>query len=170
MEDPVELVVASFHDEERASEVLDELTQLEKSNSIGIVDVAVITKAKNGSLKVREMAEADGVWRGAGIGAIAGGVVGLLVGGPIGGIVLGTAAGALAGKAVDLGFSNKELAELGQVMGPGSSAVVAVIEQKSAGDLCAVLEDHGAEIVCHPLEDEVAGAIGLGTARDAGGG
>ena len=115
MENPVELVVASFHDEERASEVLDELTQLEKSNSIGIVDVAVITKAKNGSLKVRETAEADGVWRGAGIGAIAGGVVGLLVGGPIGGIVLGTAAGALAGKAVDLGFSNKELEEMGQL-------------------------------------------------------
>jgi uncharacterized membrane protein len=170
MENPVELVVASFREEERAGEGLDELKQLEKSESIGIVDVAVITKAKDGSLKVRETAEADGVWRGAGIGAIAGGVVGLLVGGPIGGIVLGTAAGALAGKAIDLGFSNKELAELGHVMGPGSSAVVAVIEQKSTADLCAVLEDRGAEIVCHPVEDEAARSIGLGTSPDSGAG
>jgi uncharacterized membrane protein len=170
MESAVELVVASFHEEERAGEVLDELRQLEKSRSIGIVDVAVLTKAKDGSLKVRETAEADGVWRGAGIGAIAGGIVGLLVGGAIGGIVLGTAAGALAGKAVDLGFSNKELAELGQLMGPGSSAVVAVIERKSLGELCAVLEDRGAEIVCHPLDDEAARSIGLETTPDAGAG
>jgi uncharacterized membrane protein len=96
--------------------------------------------------------------------------VGLLVGGAIGGIVLGTAAGALAGKAVDLGFSNKELAELGQLMGPGSSAVVAVIERKSLGELCAVLEDRGAEIVCHPLDDEAARSIGLETTPDAGAG
>jgi uncharacterized membrane protein len=170
MENPVELVVASFREEERAGEVLEELKWLEKSKSIGIVDVAVLTKAENGSLKVRETAEADGVWRGAGIGAIAGGIVGLLVGGPVGGIVLGTAAGALAGMAVDLGFSNKELAELGQVMGPGSSAVVAVIEQKQATDLCAVLEERGAEILCHPLEDEVARTIGLGTPPNTGGG
>jgi uncharacterized membrane protein len=170
MENSVELVVASFHEEKRAGEVLDDLRQLEKSESIGIVDAAVLTKGKDGSLKVRETAEVDGVWRGAGIGAIAGGVVGLLVGGPIGGLVLGTAAGALAGKAVDLGFSNKELAELGQVMGPGRSAVVAVIEKKSAGDLCAVLEDRGGDVVCHPLDDEAAHSIGLGTARDAGGG
>jgi hypothetical protein len=55
-------------------------------------------------------------------------------------------------------------------MGPGSSAVVAVIEQKSSGDLCAVLEDRGAEIVCHPLDDEAARSIGLGTTPDASAG
>ena len=82
MENAAELVVASFHEEERASEVLHELEQLEKKKSIGIIDAAVIKKAKDGRLKVRETAEADGVWRGAGIGAIAGGIVGLLVGVP----------------------------------------------------------------------------------------
>ena len=72
MENPVELVVAAFPDEEQAGEVLDELKELEKMKFIGMWNAAVITKDAEGKLKLKETAEARGVRRGAGIGAIAG--------------------------------------------------------------------------------------------------
>ncbi len=162
MENPVELIVAAFDQEERAGEVLGEIQELEKMKFIGVWNAAVITKDADGKLKLKETAEIKGVKRGAGIGAIAGGIIGILAGGPIGGIVLGAAAGALGGKVIDLGFSNKELKEMGELMGPGSSAIIAVIEHRWVGDLVAALEELGAEIIRQELKDEVAQTIAAG--------
>jgi uncharacterized membrane protein len=161
-ENPVELIVAAFNQEERAGEVLDEIQELEKMRFIGVWNAAVLTKDQDGKLKLRETAEARGIRRGAGIGAIAGGILGLLVGGPIGGIVLGAGAGALTGKVVDLGFSNEELKQMGELMGPGSSAIIAVIEHKWVGDLASALEEYGAQIMRQELKDEVAWTIATG--------
>lgn len=163
MDNPVELIVAGFDEEEQAGEVLEELKDLEKMKFIGVWNAAVISKDAEGKLKLKETAEVKGVKRGAGIGAIAGGIIGILAGGPIGGIVLGAAAGALGGKVIDLGFSDKELKEIGELMGPGSSAIIAVIEHKWVGELVDALEAYGAEIVRQELKDEVARTIAAGT-------
>lgn len=165
-ENPVELIVAAFGEEERAAEVLDEIKQLEKMKFIGIWNAAVLTKDQDGKLKLKETAEVKGIKRGAGIGAIAGGILGILVGGPIGGIVLGAGAGALTGKVIDLGFSNQELKEMGELMGPSSSAIIAVIEHKWVGDLIGALEEFGAQIVRQELKDEVAWTIATGAGFD----
>jgi uncharacterized membrane protein len=162
MDNPVELIVAAFDQEDRATEVLAEITELEKMKFIGVWNAAVLTKDAEGKLEMKETAEIKGVKRGAGIGAIAGGILGILVGGPIGGIVLGAGAGALAGKVIDLGFSDQELKALGEMMGPGSSAIIAVIEHKWVGDLIGALEEYGAEIVRQQLKDEVAWTIAAG--------
>jgi uncharacterized membrane protein len=162
MDNPVELIVAAFDQEGRAGQVLAEIKELEKMKFIGVWNAAVITKDADGKLKLQEIAEIKGVKRGAGIGAIAGGIIGILAGGPIGGIVLGAAAGALGGKVIDLGFSNAELKEMGELMGPESSAIIAVIEHKWVGDLVAALEEFGAEIVRQQLKDEVAWTIAAG--------
>jgi uncharacterized membrane protein len=167
VENPVELIVAAFDEEERAAEVLDELKELEKMKFIGMWNAAVLSKDQDGKLKLRETAEAKGIRRGAGIGAIAGGILGLLAGGPIGGIVLGAAAGGLTGKVIDLGFSNKELKELGELMGPGTSAIIAVIEHKWVGDLVGALEEYGAQIVRQQLGDEIALTIATGAGPEA---
>jgi uncharacterized membrane protein len=166
MDNPVELVVAAFDQEEQASEILEEIKELERMTFIGVWNAAVITKDAEGKLKLQETAEIKGVKRGAGIGAIAGGILGILAGGPIGGIVLGAAAGALGGKVLDLGFSDKELKEIGDLMGPGSSAIIAVIEHKWVGDLVDALEEYGAEIVRQELKDEVARTIASGAGPD----
>jgi uncharacterized membrane protein len=129
-------------------------------------NAAVIAKDAEGKLKLKETAEAKGIRRGAGIGAIAGGIIGILAGGPIGGIVLGAAAGALGGKVIDLGFNDKDLKEMGDLMGPGSSAIIAVIEHKWVGELVDALEDMGAEILRQELRDEVAATIAAGTAEE----
>jgi uncharacterized membrane protein len=161
-ENPVELIVAAFDEEGEAAEVLEELQQLEKTKFIGVWNAAVLTKDQNGKLKLHETAEAKGIRRGAGIGAIAGGILGLLAGGPIGGIVLGAAAGSLAGKVIDLGFSDKELKEMGELMGPGTSAIIALIEHKWVGDLVSALEEYGAQIIRQEMKDEIAHTIATG--------
>jgi len=166
MENPVELIVAAFDDETRAAEVLDEIKQLEKMKFIGVWNAAVLTKDANGKLKLSETAEVKGIRRGAGIGAIAGGILGLLAGGPIGGIVLGAAAGGLAGKVIDLGFSNKELKQMGDLMGPNSSAIIAVIEHKWVGDLIGALEEYGAQVMRQELKDEIALTIAAGAGSE----
>jgi len=167
MENPVELIVAAWDDEERAGVVLDELKELKKMKFIGIENAAVITKDEESKLKIRETAEAAGVKRGLGIGAIAGGIIGFLAGGPIGGIVFGAAAGGLTGKVLDLGFDNKELKALGDLMGAGSSAIIAVIEHKWVGELIDALEEYGAEILQQELKDEVAQAIAAGAGAES---
>lgn len=166
MENPVELIVAAFPEEDRAGEVLREIKEGERLKFIGIWNAAVITKNADGELKLKETAQIKGVRRGAGIGAIAGGIIGILAGGPIGGIVLGAAAGALSGKVIDLGFSNKELREMGELMTPGSSAIIAVIEHKWVGELVAALEEFEAQIVRQELKDEVARTIAVGAGSD----
>ena len=163
VENPVELIVAAFREEDKAAEVLARLKEFEKEKVIGVWNAAVLVKDQDGKVSIRETAEERGIKRGAGIGAIAGGILGIIVGGPIGGIVLGAGAGALTGKVVDLGFSDKELKDIAELMGPGSSAIIAVIEHKWIGQLVDALEKEGAEIIRQELKDEVAYTIATGT-------
>jgi uncharacterized membrane protein len=62
---------------------------------------------------------------GAGRGALLGGAIGIL-GGPLG-ILAGGSIGALAAKLRDSGFKNDQLEQLGNSLGPDSSAVVVEI-------------------------------------------
>lgn len=163
MENPVELIVAAWPEEDKAAEVLVELKEFEKKKAIGVWNAAVLVKDQDGKVSIKETAEERGIRRGAGIGAIAGGILGIIVGGPIGGIVLGAGAGALTGKVIDLGFSDKELKEMADLMGPGSSAIIAVVEHKWVGQLVDALEKEEAEIIRQELKDEASHTIATGT-------
>jgi hypothetical protein len=54
---------------------------------------------------------------------------------------------------------------MGGLMGPSSSAIIAVIEHKWVGELVDALEEMGAEILRQELRDEVAATIAAGTAE-----
>ena len=56
--------------------------------------------------------------------------------------------------------------EMGDLMGPGSSAIIAVVEHKWVGDLVAALEEQGAQIMRQELKDEVARSIALGAGEE----
>ncbi|NIN65874.1 MAG: DUF1269 domain-containing protein [Anaerolineae bacterium] len=166
MESPVELIVAAFREEDKAAKVLAGLKEFDKEKVIGVWDAAVLVKDQDGKVSIREMAEERGIKRGAGIGAIAGGILGIVVGGPICGIVLGAGAGALTGKVVDLGFSDKEFKDIAELVGPGSSAIIAVIEHKWVGQLVDALDKEGAEIIRQELKDELAYTIATGMGEE----
>jgi uncharacterized membrane protein len=127
---PTQVVIAAFHEEEAAGQVADALKQAKKENQLHYRNVAVIRKDEKGKVKVKETGDmGSGV--GAGVGAVVGGAFGILAG-PAG-LAAGAAAGAVIGGAgaalIDSGLDNKRLKQIGDVLQPGNSAVIAVFEE-----------------------------------------
>ncbi len=147
MENPISLIIACFRDQKEAAEVLEELKLLKKEETIGLWNAAVITKNQNGKLSLKEIVQTVGIKSDAGICGILGAIIGIVAGGPIAGIVLDTASRAFSGKVINLGFDNRELREIGDSMVPGSSAIVAIIENKWVEELVYTLTKVGTEII-----------------------
>jgi uncharacterized membrane protein len=87
---------------------------------------AIVVRQADGGVKIKETRDFD-VKQGAIGGAIAGGLMGLLRGKLLAGAILGAAGGAAAGKVVDLGLEDSFLRQVADSLGPGSSAVVALV-------------------------------------------
>ena len=72
------------------------------------------------------------------------------------GALLGAAGGAAAGKFVDLGIEDDFLKEIGDNLGPGSSAVVALVDFEQVDRAMEELDKFaGGHIMRHTLSDEV---------------
>src|SRR5215510_12504517 len=130
---PVEFVVAAFNSPERAGQVMADLKEGRKEGLIGIVDAAVVVKGADGKLKITDSKRR--ATRGFITGGVLGGVLGLLITGPIaavavpvGAVALG--AGALGGLIAKLRGTplKAEMKNVGSVLTPNSSAIVAIIE------------------------------------------
>ncbi len=169
---PVQVVVAAFKDEASAKQVLGKLKEAKKAGVIKIVDAAVLTKDAKGKLHIKETADM-GAGKGAVVGGVAGAVIGLLTG-PVGWITVGGAAvGALAAKLHDGGFRDDRLKKLGEGLGPGNSAIVAVVEHVWVAKVEAALAEAGADAVTEALSADIAKQLGSGgevayTAVDTG--
>jgi len=103
----------------------------------------VIAKDTEGKVKVLETAELTPK-KGAGKGAIVGGVLAVIF--PpslLAGVILGGGIGALVGKFTDKGlFDNTELKEAAEELPNGSSAIVAVVEDKWVQQLATAIEGY----------------------------
>ena len=117
--------------------------------------LAVIVSSASGEVKIKETSDFD-TKQGAIGGALAGGVLGLLSGGLIKGAILGAAGGAAAGKFVDLGLDDEFLKSVGDSLGPGSSAIVALVDFEQVDQAMAELDKfEGGRILKHSLSDDV---------------
>ena len=138
-----EVFVAGYSDEGGARSALETLQEMDKAGSIEIIDAAVIAKDTEGKVKVVETAELTPK-KGAGKGAIVGGVLAVIF--PpslLAGVILGGGIGALVGKFTDKGlFDNTELKEAAEELPNGSSAIVAVVEDKWVQQLATAIEGY----------------------------
>ena len=152
----VELMLAVFEEEDRAGEAMRGLKRLEKQHSVRLFDAAVLVKDRSGIVSLKETRDV-GTGHGALFGAVVGGLVGLL-GGPAG-VIIGAAAGAATGgvtaSKIDLGFSNQFLKELKASLRPGSSALLALVEQEWAERLAQELERYPGQLFRHALKAEI---------------
>lgn len=125
-----QVVIAAFHHEEAAAQVADALKEAKKQNQLSYRNVAVINKNNAGKVKVKETGDLSAA-PGAGVGALVGGAFGLLAG-PAG-FAAGSAAGAVIGGTgaiiIDSGLDNQRLQQIGDVLQPGNSALIAVFEE-----------------------------------------
>ena len=125
---------------------------------IELIDAAVIVRGADGKVRFEETADPSGKkW--AKRGAIAGGVVGLIfppslivsaaVGGGVGGIW---------GKIRDKGFKDEDLKAMGEEMEPGTSAIIAIAEDRMIERLEQGIEGYD-KIAKHAVSAEAAVAI-----------
>jgi uncharacterized membrane protein len=158
---PVQVIVAAFKDENTAKEALKALKEARNQGLIKIVDAAVLRKDEKGKLHIKETADMGG-GKGAAIGGVAGGVIGLLAG-PVGWAALGGAVlGGLAAKLSDGGFRDERLKKLGEGLGPGNSAIVAVVEHTWVAAVEKQMAEAGADVLTEQISADIAQQLQAG--------
>ena len=149
------MMVIAFEDVYRADEVLATLQGLDVMAIADLTSAAVVTRDASGEVRIKETSDFD-TKQGAVTGALAGGALGLLGGNVLGGLILGAAGGAVAGKAIDLGLDDDFLKSIGSSLGPGSSAIVALVAFEKVDKAMEELEKfEGGKILRHSLSDEI---------------
>ena len=158
----LEVFVAAYDSESGAGDALKDFRAAERAGSINLIDGAVIVHRADGKVQFEETADPSGKkW--AKRGAIAGGVVGLIF--PpsiIGSAIVGAAGGGVWGKVRDKGFKDDDLRAIGDSLPPGTSAIIAVAEDR----MIQQLEDGlaGYERIARHVVDADAAALVLAEA------
>jgi len=131
----MELFVAIYGTEIGAGAALKDFKAAERAGSIHLVDGAVLVHTADDKVKFEESADPSGKkW--AKRGAITGGLVGLMF--PpaiIASAVVGGGAGAVWGKVRDKGFKDDDLKEIAASLPPGTSAIIAIAEDRMVEQL-----------------------------------
>ena len=155
---PVQVFIAAYESEDGADAALKDFRAMDREGSIELIDAAVAVHTADGKVKIEETADPSGKTWGK-RGAIAGGLVGLIF--PpsiIAGAVVGGAGGGIWGKVRDKGFKDEDLKAIGESLPPGSSAIIAIAEDRVVERLERGLEGYE-RIARHALSADAAAVI-----------
>ena len=157
-DNPVQVFIAAFETEGGAAAALKDYRAMDREGSIELIDAVVVTRGTDGKVHFEETADPSGKkW--AKRGAIAGGLVGLIF--PpsiIVGAAVGGAGGGIWGKIRDKGFQDEDLKALGESLEPGTSAIIAIAEDRMIERLERGLAGYE-NIARHALSAEAATMI-----------
>jgi uncharacterized membrane protein len=155
---PVQVFIAAYQSEGGADAALKDFRAMDREGSIELIDAAVAVHTADGKVKIEETADPSGKTWGK-RGAIAGGVVGLIF--PpsiIAGALVGGAGGGIWGKLRDKGFKDEDLKAIAESLPPGSSAIIAIAEDRVVERLQRGLEGYE-RIARHALSADAAAQI-----------
>jgi len=155
---PVEVFIAAYDDEVGAAKALADFKAMNLEGSIDLIDAVVVVHDAEGKVTFEETADPSGK-KLAKRGAIAGGLVGLIF--PpsiIAGGLIGGAAGGIWGKVRDKGFKDEDLKKVGEELPPGTSAIVAIAQDKVVERLERGLEGYE-KIQRHVLSADAAAVV-----------
>jgi uncharacterized membrane protein len=115
------LAVIAYPNQGTAAEAAAALQRMQRELLIQLEDVAWVTKAQDGKLKLHQGTSLTGA--GAAGGAMWGFLFGLLFLVPLAGMAVGAATGALAGHLADYGIDDKWIKDVAGAIPPGGSAL-----------------------------------------------
>jgi len=156
-----DLIVIGYEDEKTAETVLSDLLAMEKEYLVDLEDAAVVSRSQNGHLHVttRESYLATGTLTGMFWGLL----VGLIFLQPLAGAAIGGLAGLVAGGVGDLGMDEKFKHEVGSLVQPGKSALMAVVRKATPDKVLEELGKYGGTVLrtslTHDDEDKLADAL-----------
>lgn len=128
-----DLVVLGFDGVDTADTVLTKLRLLGKEHLIDLMDSVVVIRPEEGDVQIKQSVNLTSIGAASGLssGMLMGALVGLLLLNPLGGMAVGglagAAMGALSGSMADYGINDAFIAELGQTIAPGSSALFVLV-------------------------------------------
>lgn len=145
---PVQVIVAAFQTEAGAEEAYQTLKVIKREKLLTIQDAALLRRDMRNKIHIKEMHDMGGLK-----GAVAGGVIGAsiaLLTGPAGLLVtgaVGAAVGGLVAKHRDSGLPDDQLRNLAEILEPGTSMIVAIIEHHWLADFRGALDKAGARVL-----------------------
>ena len=152
------VVVVRFTEPSKAYQALSVLKECDDQGRIDLESAAVVERTPQGELRIPESADNVGPAGTAG-GSLIGMLIGVL-GGPVG-VLLGWGSGALIGGAFDVDravTSDEALTVLGQAIPPGSTAVIASVEEPVVEVIDAEMAMLDGEVTRRPVT-EVMGEL-----------
>jgi uncharacterized membrane protein len=161
------IVAYEFAGRKRAKEVVDLIRKGGRQNDYKVPAWAVVEVDDNGKAHVSQSGHGGvGTAVGTGVGALLG-----LVGGPAGLLVWalgGALIGGLAGKYMGHHFDTDQLKALTVSMGPNTSAIIVVVEDKMVEGMEKALDEYGAQVVTVTLGSQISGEMASYAAVDLG--
>jgi len=139
---------------------------LHAQGTIRVRNAALLTKAQDGTITVKERHDLDAK-NGAIGGMVLGGVLGLMTGGIglIAAPAIGAGLGAVTGRVVDRGFDDTFLKSLAERMQPGRSGLLLIVQSEWRVPLHEALKGRGGIILQQELTDRLIAEL---TAEQAG--
>jgi uncharacterized membrane protein len=150
------LVVIAFDEQNKAFELRAELLKLQEEYLIKMEDAVVVTKDREGKVKLHQAVNLTAT--GAVGGTFWGALIGLIFLNPLLGAAVGAGAGALSGKLADIGINDRFMKELSATLQPGSSALFVLIKKATPDKVLEKLKGFGGKILQTSLskDDEKA--------------
>jgi uncharacterized membrane protein len=166
------VVVVGFTEPSKAYQALSVLKECSADGRIGLESAAIVERTQDGELRIPESVDNDEL-----VGMASGSLIGMLIGvlgGPLG-VLVGWGAGAMMGGAFDVDravTSDEALTVLGRAIPPGTTAVIASVEEPAVEVIDAEMYKLGGEVTRRPVSEvmgelEVAEDAADAAAREA---
>lgn len=140
-----DLIVIGFDDTQKADQVLNELTQLQKEHLVALDDAVVVIKSSDGKVKIKQSYNLAAA--GAVKGSIWGGIIGVIFLNPLLGAAVGAGAGALQGILTDIGINDDFIKELGSTIENNTSALFILVRKYTPDKVIAELRPYGGKVL-----------------------
>ena len=155
------VVLVTFEEESNAYQAASDLKEASGEGRIELHAVAVVQRAEDGTLRVKE-GDADDFpaagWAGGLIGGTTGGVIGLtlgVMGGPLG-LLLGGTGGALLGSLIDTDDADRAesvLATMARAIEPNKTGLIAHVGEPAVEVVDTEMERLSGEVIRRPVVD-----------------